>query len=93
MERTYYLGEWHYHPSVHLEPSATDIGQMFTIRDDSNYHCAAPVMVIFGQRGDGDERPIRAFVFARSNAYAEIVQLPNNSMQRTALSSAADAER
>lgn len=91
-ERTYYLGEWHYHPSVGLEPSATDIGQMFTIRDDSNYHCTAPVMVIFGQSADGDDRPIRAFVFARSNAIAEIMQLPNKSMQLTVLRAAADAE-
>jgi integrative and conjugative element protein (TIGR02256 family) len=78
--RSYYLGEWHYHPSVHVEPSATDIGQMFTIRDDSNYHCTEPVVVIFGQSGDGDERPVRAFVFPRSSAYAEIVRLPTNSI-------------
>jgi len=73
-ERTYYLGEWHYHPSAHLQPSATDIGQMFTIRDDSNYHCTAPVMVICGESADGAERSLRAFVFARSSALAEIVQ-------------------
>jgi len=92
-ERSYYLGEWHYHPAVHLEPSQTDIGQMIEIRDDRNYHCAAPVMLIFGQSSDGGECSIRAFVFPRSCAYAEIARLPNNSTQRTALRAAADAER
>ena len=82
-ERSYYLGEWHYHPSIHVEPSATDIGQMFTIQDDKNYYCTEPVMVLFGQLGDGDERPARVFVFPRSNAYAEIVRLPSKAIQPT----------
>jgi integrative and conjugative element protein (TIGR02256 family) len=80
-ERTYYLGEWHFHPSVYLQPSATDISQMFTIRDDSNYHCMAPVIVVFGESSDSAQRPFRAFVFAQSSTLAEIVYLPGIGMQ------------
>jgi len=82
---SFYLGEWHYHPSAHVEPSPTDINQMFTIRDDSNYHCAEPIMVILGQAGDGGERPVKAFVFPRSDAYAEIVKLLINGLPLSAL--------
>src|SRR5208283_3659858 len=30
-ERTYYVGEWHYHPVAHVEPSLDDFNQMLEI--------------------------------------------------------------
>lgn len=61
--RTYYLGEWHYHPACIVEPSGDDLSQMYSVNADPRYRCREPVMLIVGQALNGGERPARAFVF------------------------------
>lgn len=73
--RTYYIGEWHYHPVVHVEPSKDDLSQMRAISQDSNYYCSKPIMIIVGKE-DSEGRAIRAFVFPQGEAYSEF----NNSI-------------
>lgn len=69
-KRTYYLGEWHYHPVSQVEPSPADITQMRRISEAPNYHCQEPIMVIVGQ-SEGETRPVRAFVFPRTCPHLE----------------------
>lgn len=60
--RTYYVGEWHYHPTVQVIPSGDDFRQMQEINCSSNYHSKDPIMLIIGQKHKG-ARQLRAFVF------------------------------
>ncbi|RJR45413.1 MAG: hypothetical protein C4567_03335 [Deltaproteobacteria bacterium] len=69
-QRTYYIGEWHYHPIFHIELSGDDLDQMHSISQDSNYHCREPIMIIVG-RECGVGRPVRALVFPRDEAQIE----------------------
>jgi len=75
-QRMYYLGEWHYHPTMHIEPSHEDIHQLWEIRASPNYHCQEPIMLIVGQATDG-VRPVRLFVFPRGKRYFEYQRLPS----------------
>lgn len=69
--RTYYIGEWHYHPASILDPSGDDLVQMYGISADYRYQCRQPVMIIAGQARRSDKRPIRAFVFPQGEQYIE----------------------
>lgn len=60
--RTYYVGEWHYHPAVQVMPSDDDFSQMQEINRSSNYQSKEPIMLIIGQKHEG-ARQLRAFVF------------------------------
>ncbi len=79
-ERTYYVGEWHFHPTAHIAPSEEDVAQMYRICHDPNYHCTEPVLLILGRLSDGQERAARAFVFPGGERYLELVQLPNDQL-------------
>lgn len=72
--RTYYIGEWHYHPAIRVEPSHVDLGQMYGINVDLRFCCKEPVMLIVGQAQHVDERPVRAFVFPQGEHYIEFEQ-------------------
>lgn len=63
-ERRYYIGEWHYHPTGHPRPSATDIEQMKQIANSEHYHSHTPIMMILG-RGSNDGPNVGAWVFSR----------------------------
>ncbi|MFA5180589.1 MAG: Mov34/MPN/PAD-1 family protein [Syntrophales bacterium] len=76
--RTYYIGEWHYHPASILEPSGDDLAQMYGISADPRYHCRQPVMIIVGQARQGDKRPIRAFVFPQGGQHIEFINSPHH---------------
>jgi len=76
-ERTYYVGEWHFHPAAHIEPSEEDIAQMYRICHDPNYHCGEPVLLILGRLSDGEERAARAFVFPLGERHMELVHVAN----------------
>lgn len=69
--RTYYIGEWHYHPTTIVEPSGDDLKQMYAINADPRYHCREPIMIIVGQSGNCGERPVRAFVFPHGETFKE----------------------
>lgn len=63
-DRSYYVGEWHYHPATIVQPSSDDIQEMARIATARNYRCREPVLVIVGRPPDGGgRRPVRAFVF------------------------------
>jgi hypothetical protein len=72
LDRRYYLGEWHYHPAMHVEPSHSDISQMVQISQAKHYNCPEPIMLITG-RNNGGEQCGRAFVFPRSRAVVELM--------------------
>lgn len=71
--RTYYVGEWHYHPASIVEPSRDDLAQMYRINADPSYQCREPVMIIAGKGLSADERPIRVFVFPRGAFFSEFL--------------------
>ena len=61
-ERTYYIGEWHFHPAAQIVPSSDDFSQMVQIAHAAEYDCQAPVMVILGASQSLGVRSLRAFV-------------------------------
>lgn len=46
--RTYYLGEWHYHPDQAPAPSPQDEAQMQAIAAAACYQCPEPVLLLVG---------------------------------------------
>jgi integrative and conjugative element protein (TIGR02256 family) len=72
-DRSYYLGEWHYHPYSSPNPSATDTRQMREIADSDSYACPEPILLILGGDPAGELRA-RAFVFFRGSDYAELAR-------------------
>lgn len=72
--RSYYIGEWHYHPANIVEPSGDDLSQMQLIGVDRRYRCQEPVMIIVGNVLKCGERPVRAFVFPRGVPFMEFVE-------------------
>jgi len=72
-QRTYYLGEWHYHPATDIEPSGDDLSQMLKISMDSRYQCSEPIMLIVGRPLIKGMCPARAFVFPRGEHFKELV--------------------
>ncbi|MHB8089804.1 MAG: Mov34/MPN/PAD-1 family protein [Anaerolineaceae bacterium] len=60
--RTYYIGEWHYHPALQVIPSNEDNNQMKDISRSQNYQCKKPIMLIAGRRLMGS-RQVRIFIF------------------------------
>lgn len=74
--RTYYIGEWHYHPATIVEPSEDDLKQMYRINADPRYRCREPLMMIVGQGRNDGERPIRVFVFPHGASFIELLGYP-----------------
>ncbi len=65
--RTYYLGEWHYHPALNTTPSNADLAQMRSIALAANYQCPEPILVILGRPARaGAERPMHVAVVTPS---------------------------
>lgn len=61
-ERTFYLGEWHFHPASRVEPSHDDFAQMVQIAQAREYDCREPLLLILGARRQKGRRIFRAFV-------------------------------
>jgi len=74
-DRTYYLGEWHFHPYGAPRPSQTDLNQMWEIASASQYHCPEPVLLILGGDPSSDWSAC-AYVFPRQRQYLEMYQQP-----------------
>jgi len=72
--RTYYVGEWHYHPARTVEPSGDDFVQMYAVNADPRFHCRVPVMIIVAQRNLG-KRPVRVFAFPHGASSIEFEAL------------------
>jgi len=74
-ERTYYVGEWHFHPAAHIEPSSDDFEQMNKISRSREYECKAPLLLIFGAGENHGQRIFRAFVCLPDDAPMELQQV------------------
>jgi integrative and conjugative element protein (TIGR02256 family) len=61
-ERTFYVGEWHFHPVDRVEPSGDDFAQMLEISRAREYNCKEPLLLILGAGKHGGMRVFRAFV-------------------------------
>jgi len=65
--RTYYLGEWHYHPAMSSAPSGADEAQMKTIASCVAYACPEPILLIIGRRAPQSVGPnVSATIFTAS---------------------------
>lgn len=65
--RTYYLGEWHFHPYASPEASGDDRRQMRAISVNDDYRCPEPLLLILG--GDPNSAwDARAYVFPVTQA-------------------------
>jgi hypothetical protein len=69
--RTYYVGDWHYHPSLKVTPSDQDLKQMASISKAKNYRCTTPIMVIVGMKHKRT-RKLRVLVFPKKEEFAEL---------------------
>lgn len=69
-DRVYYVGEWHYHPELLVNPSTVDLDQMKEISNNPSYQCKAPLMVIIGKGKEG-LHDIKVMVFP----FGEPIQL------------------
>lgn len=61
-ERTFYLGEWHFHPASCVEPSSQDFAQMIEISQARRYDCKEPLLLILGNKSLTGKRPLRIFI-------------------------------
>ncbi len=61
-ERTFYIGEWHFHPASHVEPSTDDFTQMLKISRAREYDCREPLLLILGAERQEGQRIFRVFV-------------------------------
>lgn len=60
--RTYYLGEWHFHPDRVPWPSSQDLRQMHEVAADPRYQCANPILLVVSPIDEGQWCP-QVFVF------------------------------
>lgn len=61
-KRTFYVGEWHFHPAASVVPSPQDFAQMRHIASSARYHCREPLLIIVGREVLRGSRALRAFV-------------------------------
>lgn len=71
-ERTFYIGEWHFHPANHVEPSGDDFAQMVEISRAPEYDCRTPLLLILGASKKEGQRIFRAFVCQANDAPVEL---------------------
>lgn len=71
-ERTFYVGEWHFHPASHVEPSGDDFSQMLEIGRAREYDCKEPLLLILGAGKLEGRRIFRAFVCPAQGAPLEV---------------------
>ena len=71
-ERTFYIGEWHFHPASHVEPSGDDFAQMIQISRAREYDCKEPLLLILGASKHEGHRIFRAFICQAEDAPMEL---------------------
>jgi integrative and conjugative element protein (TIGR02256 family) len=74
-ECTFYIGEWHFHPANHVEPSSDDFTQMLEISRAREYDCREPLLLILGARKHAGRRIFRAFVCPANRATQELLRV------------------
>lgn len=80
--KSYYVGEWHYHPSATVDPSRQDMEQMVSISNASNYQCREPIMLLVG-KAVNRRRPAKAVVFPSGQLPLEMARVDMESQDRT----------
>jgi integrative and conjugative element protein (TIGR02256 family) len=81
-ERTFYLGEWHFHPANHVEPSCDDFAQMIEIGRTQDYDCKEPLLLILGASKHKGQRIFRAFVCPFNDSPRELYCADDESFVR-----------
>jgi integrative and conjugative element protein (TIGR02256 family) len=61
--RTFYLGEWHFHPGAAPNPSPVDSSQMAEIAKSPQYACPEPILLIVG--GTEKQRTVAGYVYEK----------------------------
>lgn len=77
-ERTFYIGEWHFHPVNYIEPSGDDFAQMLEISKTREYTCKEPLLLILGGSQDEGQRILRVFVCPDAEAPREFHPLADD---------------
>lgn len=72
-KRSYYIGEWHFHPVDHVEPSGDDFEQMLEIGRAREYECKEPLLLILSTGRQQGLRSFRAFVCPAGSAPLEFL--------------------
>ena len=72
--RTFYLGEWHYHPLGENRPSKQDIKEMKKIMNNENYNCPEPILIIVGR--DLSEHGLGVYLFLEKDKVIPFSLLP-----------------
>ncbi len=71
-KKEYYIGEWHFHPGAHPEPSREDSSQMLAVATSEEYHCPEPLLLVVGNP-EGSWRP-GVFVYLRNGLRVELAE-------------------
>jgi integrative and conjugative element protein (TIGR02256 family) len=79
--KSFYLGEWHFHPFAAPDPSRSDMSQMFEIAEADSCKCPEPILLILGGDPEG-AWAIRAFVFRRGHSHVELFPVASAAAQR-----------
>ncbi|WP_181186076.1 Mov34/MPN/PAD-1 family protein [Alkalicoccus urumqiensis] len=74
-KKTYYLGEWHYHPDNSSTLSNQDIKQMFSISNNPNYKCPEPILFIVGGKQNSWEYSVYVFPQCEKYIHLNLVEL------------------
>lgn len=69
--RTFYVGEWHFHPTSRVEPSSDDFAQMLEISRVREYNCKEPLLLILATGEHEGRRIFRVFVCPDEHAPLE----------------------
>jgi integrative and conjugative element protein (TIGR02256 family) len=79
-ERSFYLGEWHYHPGVAPIPSSVDSRQMASIANSPAYVCPEPILLIIG--GAFPAWTVGAFVYEKGIASHPLSKSQSENQER-----------
>jgi len=52
--RSFYVGEWHFHPFASARPSPRDLAQMRAFAADPRYRCSRPILIVLGGDPESD---------------------------------------
>lgn len=70
-DRTFYIGEWHFHPAGVPSPSGVDRKEMREIAGDRGYHCPEPVLLVMGV-----EDQAQVWVFPKGSHRVRLLPCP-----------------
>lgn len=78
-KRSYYIGEWHFHPGGTPTPSHQDAAQMRDVARDRAYKCPEPVLLILG--GDPNASwEVAAYVFTSGGTCVSLLSASENAV-------------